>query len=172
MTEEQYLDSEELIEKLATCHTDKAQDILQMIRDRQNGIDSTLPEPTAADSWLGFAIFIVIIGSIYYGLFASDSNAIPYDDFGSNAPAKSWEVSEKERKGFHCLSAWDGSIRSVVRNVKYRMKDPKSFEHIETRITPVSNGQHTAVMTYRGRNGFGGMVVETEYTTVSNSSCS
>ena len=37
---------------------------------------------------------IVIIGSIYYGLFASDSNAIPYDDFGSNAPAKSWEVSE------------------------------------------------------------------------------
>ena len=157
---EQYLEQEDA--------SDKAQEILQMIRDRQN----ITPEPTAADAWLGFAIFIVIIGSIYYGLFASDSNAIPYDDFGSNAPAKSWEVSEKERKGFHCQSAWDGSIRSVVRNVKYKMKDPKSFEHIRTRITPVSNGKHTVIMSYRGRNGFGGMVVETEYTTVSNSSCS
>ena len=103
---------------------------------------------------------------------SDDPHAITYDEFGSNAPAKSWQMTEEKRKGLHCTSAWDGSIRSVVRNVKYRMKDPKSFEHIETRIAPVSNGQHTAVMTYRGRNGFGGMVVETEYTTVSNSSCS
>jgi len=80
--------------------------------------------------------------------------------------------AEEKRNGFHCLSAWDGSNISLVRETKNTMKDPKSFEHIETRIAPVSNGQHTAVMTYRGRNGFGGMVVETEYTTVSNSSCS
>tara|TARA_R110000851_G_scaffold80625_1_gene177313 strand:+ start:274 stop:618 length:345 start_codon:yes stop_codon:yes gene_type:complete len=87
-------------------------------------------------------------------------------------PAKIAKKAEETRKGFHCLSAWDGSNSSVVRNVKYKMRDPKSFEHIETRIAPVSNGQHTTVMTYRGRNGFGGMVVQTEYATISNSSCS
>ena len=156
---EQYLEQEDA--------SDKAQEILQMIRDRQN----ITPEPTAADAWLGFAIFIVIIGSIYYGLFASDSNAIPYDDFGSNAPAKSWEVSEKERKGFHCLSAWDGSNSSLIRETKNTMKDPKSFEHVETVIGTVSNGQHKAVMTYRGRNGFGGMVVEKVGVYISNSTC-
>ena len=103
---------------------------------------------------------------------SDDPHAIPYDEFGSNAPAKSWQMTEEKRKGLHCLSSWDGSNRSVVTNVKYKMKDPKSFDHISTSITPVSNGQHTVIMSYRGRNGFGGMVVETEYTTVSNSSCS
>ncbi|RDE07824.1 hypothetical protein DVH29_14780 [Pelagibacterium lacus] len=62
-------------------------------------------------------------------------------------------------KGFHCLSAWDGSNFALVQAVKNAMRDPNSFEHIKTVITPVRSGKHTIVMDYRGRNGFGGIDV-------------
>jgi len=79
--------------------------------------------------------------------------------------------AEDKRKGFHCLSSWDGSQRNVIRLVKEQLRDPNSFEHVETRITPVKDGQHTVLMKYRARNGFGGMNVETAIATISNSSC-
>lgn len=79
---------------------------------------------------------------------------------------------EEKRKGFHCLSAWDGSHSEFKRQVKQMMREPKSFEHIETRVTPVSdNGTHTAIMTYRARNGFGGMNVGTAIGEYRNSTC-
>lgn len=63
--------------------------------------------------------------------------------------------------GFHCLSKWDGSSFAVVNYVKDHMRDPSSFEHIETKITPRrSDDTHIVLMSYRGRNGFGGMAVE------------
>jgi len=53
-----------------------------------------------------------------------------------------------------------------------RMRDPDSFEHIETRITPVnSNGQHRLTMKYRAKNGFGGMTVGVAVATIRNSDC-
>ena len=70
--------------------------------------------------------------------------------------------TEDRRKGFHCLSAWDGSHREFVRLVKKRMNDPDSFEHVETRVTPVQNdGKHVITMQFRGRNAFGGIVKNT-----------
>jgi hypothetical protein len=74
------------------------------------------------------------------------------------------EEAEERRKGFHCLSGWDGSNRSLVAAVKRQLRDPDSFEHDETRIAPVlpsSEGKHPISMRYRARNGFGGMNVET-----------
>ena len=67
---------------------------------------------------------------------------------------------EERRKGFHCLSGWDGSHRAFKAAVKRHLRDPDSFEHIETRVTPADeNGEHRIWMTYRARNGFGGMNV-------------
>ena len=66
--------------------------------------------------------------------------------------------AESRRKGFNCLSPIDGSEPDVVDQVKVHLRDPDSFEHIETRITPDIGGGHRLVMTYRSRNGFGGMV--------------
>ncbi len=88
-------------------------------------------------------------------------------------PAKSAAVvAEEHRKGFHCLSAWDGSNRSLVRQIKAGLRDPDSFEEIETKITPVrSGGVHTASMSYRARNGFGGMNVTTALATIDPVSC-
>lgn len=82
------------------------------------------------------------------------------------------EVTENRRKGFHCLSTWNGSHRGVVNWLKDNLRDPDSYEHIETRITPVNTaGEHTLIMQYRARNGFGGMTVETLTATVQNSNC-
>jgi hypothetical protein len=51
------------------------------------------------------------------------------------------------------------------------LRDPDSFEHIETSIFPNDNGEHGLWMTYRARNGFGGMNVERIYARVDHESC-
>lgn len=67
------------------------------------------------------------------------------------------EDAENKRKGFHCLSPWDGSEPDVVEAVKRTLRDPGSFEHVKTTITPVNaKGFHYLIMIYRARNGFGG----------------
>lgn len=57
------------------------------------------------------------------------------------------------------FSSWDGSNIPLVKLVKKNMNDPKSFEHIETvyKAGEVGTGI-TVEMTYRGKNGFGGLV--------------
>ena len=80
---------------------------------------------------------------------------------------------EDRRKGFHCLSAWDGSHPDFKRAVKEMMRNPSSFEHIETRIAPVDDeGNHSLMMTYRAENGFGGMNTGQAFATIRQSDCS
>ena len=72
------------------------------------------------------------------------------------AGAEAAVVVEKKRKGFHCLSAWDGSHRGVKTYVEERMREPDSFEHIETRITPINerlNSLIVCVTSLRRRRG-------------------
>ena len=74
--------------------------------------------------------------------------------------------AEKKRKGFHFLSAWNGSHPVFVRMVKKDLLDPKSFKHIETSVTPVSydiltNGSHNIYMKFRAKNAFGSYVIHT-----------
>ena len=68
--------------------------------------------------------------------------------------------AEEERKGFHCLSAWDGNHDGMEDLVRPLLNDPNSMEIHETKITPVQpgTGQHTIIMTFGARNSFGGMV--------------
>lgn len=80
--------------------------------------------------------------------------------------------AENRRSGFHCLSAWDGSHPAFKRAVRDQMREPKSFEHIETRVTAVDkNGYHKIFMSYRARNGFGGMNVGTATGVYASSGC-
>ena len=82
------------------------------------------------------------------------------------------ERREQQRRGFHCLSTWDGSHRGVVKFVRDRVRDPSSFEHVETSITPVSDsGEHELLMRYRATNGFGGVSVGLATATIQNSNC-
>jgi hypothetical protein len=83
------------------------------------------------------------------------------------------ENQEQKRKGFHCLGGWSGSHRQFESEIKKQLRDPDSFEHIETRVTAISKeNSHTIFMKYRAKNGFGGMNVETAIGTYRNDDCS
>lgn len=81
------------------------------------------------------------------------------------------EKAENKRKGFHCLSAWDGSHRNVVEVTKKALNDPDSFDHVETLVAPVSEGKHRFKMTYRAKNGFGAIVLGSVSGYFSNDGC-
>lgn len=63
------------------------------------------------------------------------------------------------------FSAWDGSHRQLEAEVKRTMKNPSSYEHVETRYRDNGNGL-TISMTFRGTNSFGGVVPNTVTATV------
>lgn len=55
------------------------------------------------------------------------------------------------------FSGWDGSHRAVEQIIKNNMKNPDSYEHVETRF--IDNGKGITVFTtVRGTNSFGGVV--------------
>jgi hypothetical protein len=85
--------------------------------------------------------------------------------------AAALQVERERHSGMHCLSGWDGSNRSTVQQVKERLRDPSSFQHVETRIAPDGNGSHKLVMTYRAKNGFGGLNVEQVGASVDSATC-
>ena len=82
------------------------------------------------------------------------------------------QKAEEKRKGFHCLSAWDGNHREVVKDVKRLLNDPDSFEHDQTLVSPVSKeGTHNLTMHFRAKNAFGGYVRGTARATYTNAGC-
>lgn len=81
------------------------------------------------------------------------------------------QMEAKPASGEHCLSDWDGANRDLVRQVKVTMREPGSFEHIDTRIYGNDNGEHGLWMTFRARNGFGGMNIEKVYARIDHESC-
>ena len=65
---------------------------------------------------------------------------------------------KRENKIKAQFSVWDGSHRNLEQLIKKLMNDPDSYEHIETRYA--DNGDYLVVKTtYRGKNAFGGKVV-------------
>lgn len=63
----------------------------------------------------------------------------------------------KERFENDCLSAWDGSCRELEKIVKRSMHDPDSYEHVSTRYFEKDSAM-VLIMSYRGKNLFGGVV--------------
>lgn len=89
----------------------------------------------------------------------------------AEAAAEAAEEAAFREQGFHCLSAWDGSNADLVRQVTAQLRDPDSFEHIETRIAKVVDGKHATFMQYRARNGFGGFNVAAAIASVDTETC-
>jgi len=121
----------------------------------------------AASGCVGGVVMLLIVGGVLSMCMFGSSNSDP-----KNTAVSLAEKAEAKRKGFHCLSSWDGSHSQFKASVKKMMRDPKSFEHVETRVTPIDEkGQHGLVMTYRARNGFGGMNSGIAIGNFSNSTC-
>lgn len=59
-------------------------------------------------------------------------------------------------------SAWDGSIFIVERAIKANRNDPDSYEHVSTTIPTAEDDYWTCVTTFRGKNAFGGKVVNSK----------
>lgn len=68
--------------------------------------------------------------------------------------------SDERKKDFekNCFSAWNGYNRELVRLVKIRMNDRKSFEHVNTSYTLLDD-YAIVVMEFRGKNKFGALVL-------------
>lgn len=89
-----------------------------------------------------------------------------------NAPPTPTNVTQQSDIDFHCLSSWDGSLRELVSEVKENLREPDSFEHMETRVTRVDAvGVQEIIMRYRARNGFGGVSIEAARGRFRNSDC-
>lgn len=80
--------------------------------------------------------------------------------------------AEERRKGFHCLSPWDGNHDGLEALIRDNLNDPGSMDTIRTRITPVGeDGHHTVALEFTALNALGGRVRLTAYGQVNNESC-
>lgn len=108
-------------------------------------------------SYVGVFALLLIIIVVIAAITGSFDEETPEE-----AAKRAAEEAKQKKFGLHCLSSWDGSHRNFKDLVKNRMNDPDSFEHVETKVTPVkANGRHVVIMRFRGRNAFGGMVENT-----------
>lgn len=81
-------------------------------------------------------------------------------------------AAEERRKGFHCLSVWDGSNRDLVAQIKRRLNDDDSFEHVDTTITPVNAaGSHILKMEFRAANAFGAKMLLSAWARINPADC-
>jgi hypothetical protein len=70
------------------------------------------------------------------------------------------KAAQRREKADKCFSAWDGSHMELVRTVKAGMNDPSSFEHVKTVYAVSETGIVTVRMSFRGKNGFGALMLK------------
>lgn len=103
----------------------------------------------------GSAIALVVLVAIVAAMLGGD----PSDTSSTPKPpptAAELRQQQIERQ----FSAWDGSHYALEKSVKKALKDPDSYQHIETRYS--DDGDHiTVVMQFRAKNSFGGYDVST-----------
>lgn len=117
-------------------------------------------QKTKWKTWHKVTIAILLLIIILFGKFVSKQ-----EDIGEQKYQQSLTQLQKDsitrvtriRKGF---SEWDGSNKNLVLAVKKNMNDPNSFEHVETKYWDVGENTIVVMMTYRGKNAFGGVVTE------------
>lgn len=90
------------------------------------------------------------------------------DAFQRAEEAKEEEAHYQDsvRSGQVCADGPNDLNTALELNVKRQLKDPDSFEHMGTVITPSSKGGYDALMRFRSRNSFGGYVVGTAVATL------
>lgn len=103
----------------------------------------------------GWAVLIVI-GLLIFGCNKCTQCTEEMGDTISNADPKVMIRQDSIEGQF---SAWDGSHILMKKAIKKHMRDPDSFDHIET-VWKERQDHIEVTMSYRGANAFGGKVVE------------
>lgn len=74
--------------------------------------------------------------------------------------------------GDHCLSRWSGNHDEFERLIKHQLNDPESMKTHSTKISPAPfAGEHTIIVDFSAKNGFGGRVRSQARGTVSVIGC-
>ena len=170
LTAEQFEEAKRLLQQ------DKAPDVSSRtdIHRAARPAFSEAAKPVKAEKKKGGGgkAFILILAIIVGAYIVGGDGKTGGEKGQAKATQTSQEDAEKRRKGFHCLSGWDGSHRDFVQRVSEGLREPDSFEHVETRITPVVDGNHNLFMKFRAKNGFGGTNLGTATATIHQLDCS
>lgn len=75
------------------------------------------------------------------------------------------------KAGRHCVNDFDGSHPGLESLVLRSLKDPRSYEHIATKMSANQGGAHKILMQYRAKNSFNGYVVNEVRGTIDHESC-
>ena len=99
------------------------------------------------------ALWAVILGGVVIfgvvgNLKGSPKKPVP-------AVAKAPEKPRDPRN--KCQSGPNGEIYAASARVRQQMRNPPSFEHVDSRWGEVQGGVFPVTMTYRATNGFGGV---------------
>ena len=95
---------------------------------------------------LNISILLVFVVSLFL---------MQYKNKESKALVNADRQQEKRQKGLHCVAG--GQNLAVEKLIKGALRDPGSFQHINTTIASVDDhGKHFLIMEYRAKNGFGG----------------
>jgi hypothetical protein len=97
--------------------------------------------PTPANGWFTLIITAVVIAGLV--MMCNDETAEPVT---------------REAKIEQQFSKWDGSHFQLVATVKKKLRDPDSFQHIET-VYNASASTIDVGMTFKSKNAFGGYVM-------------
>lgn len=126
---------------------------------RQTVLQDVKGMPADKPTWLkmlqGIALMPLLVGG--YALF--------------NYVGEAMEGEPKDRQ-YACTASLDGSMSGFAREVESSLRDPDSFEHIQSFATTVDHdGMQRVRMKFRARNGFGGVNVEMAEAVVQNAGC-
>jgi hypothetical protein len=98
-----------------------------------------------------FFLMLLVFALLYVNIKEDEESILP-----------AWQIEERakmERLKAHFN--YDGSHKGLVKLVKDNMHNPKSFEHVETKYLE-KDEKILLWMTYRGTNGFGATVTNTQ----------
>ncbi len=113
-------------------------------------------------------IILIVFILMFYGMLSfcserSKENArIAAQEAADKAKEEEAHYQERVRNGSVCADGPDDLNTSLELNVKRDLKDPSSFEHMGTVITPAKNSKgYDALMRFRSKNSLGGYAVGT-----------
>lgn len=115
-------------------------------------------KPKRKPMGLGTGIILVVFVAYIASVVTEDPLSTPATPMAPKAPKTAEEIRQDEIRA--AFSAWDGSHRELERWIKKNIKDPRSYEHIETRFG-MDGDTVIVATTYRAKNSFGGYVVNT-----------
>jgi hypothetical protein len=116
-------------------------------------------------------VVVVLVAVLFFSHESDEEKAARIAEEQLQKAAEQAKTAENRRKGFHCLSSWDGSHIKLERIVKGVLNDPDSYEHIETRVAPERSGSHDFSMRFRAKNAFGAMIAGEARGIYNNSDC-